>query len=200
MKNNNKILIPLGIGAAVGLIALAVTSKKSASLPILVNDTPSGADQTTPPAPVINVNKVLAKGSTGIEVKELQKLLGFKGVDIDGIFGNQTEGQLLKLKGVKSTSLSKFKSLPNLNQNIYPIGTKLMANVSFVSPTNLYDAIKKADGTYESNYEVGTTVNYGEEIGVIKAVNGTGSWYLIYRDSFWNGGYYFVKASEVKKI
>jgi peptidoglycan hydrolase-like protein with peptidoglycan-binding domain len=51
---------------------------------------------------------MLKKGSKGLEVKELQKRLGFKGADIDGDFGTKTESALFAMKAVKQTSLNQF--------------------------------------------------------------------------------------------
>mgnify|MGYP006198361269 CR=1 FL=1 len=192
---NKKVLIPVGIGVGVGLLALALSSKKSS--PVVVDTAATGADQTALPAPTLDLSKILAKGSTGLEVKELQRLMS---ITADGVFGSQTEARLFALKGVKSTSLSRYKTLPNINQNIYPVGTKVMSNIDFNTDTKLYQALQKADGTYVATDFIGTTVSYGEEIGTVIGVNGTGSWYLIYRDSFWTGGHYFVKAAEIKKI
>jgi len=204
---NKKVLIPVGIGLGAGLLALALISKKS-STPVLVSDAPppTGGGQTTPTT-TINLNKILAKGSTGLEVKELQKLLGFTGLDVDGDFGSQTETRLFYLKGVKSTSLNKYKTLPNVNHNILPIGTKVMANSGVNTPTKLYTALQKADGSFYTNNQVATSVNYGDEVGTIKGIDSTGNWYLVLRSEwtyfpvvYFNDVYRYVKASEVKKI
>ena len=56
----------------------------------------------------LNFNLMLKKGSKGLEVKELQKRLGFKGYDIDGDFGTKTESALFAMKAVKQTSLNQF--------------------------------------------------------------------------------------------
>ena len=67
----------------------------------------------------LDLDMVLAKGSNGMEVAELQRILvnqynaelGFTGRDKDGIdgdFGTMTEKALLKVKGVKQISLKEF--------------------------------------------------------------------------------------------
>ena len=67
----------------------------------------------------LNLDMVLSKGSQGIEVTELQRILvnqynqdlGFTGIDKDGIdgdFGNMTENALMKVKGVKKISLRQI--------------------------------------------------------------------------------------------
>lgn len=63
----------------------------------------------------LNFNKVLKIGVNSCETARLQKELNnnisapFVGLKIDGYFGSATEAQLLKQKGVKETTLNKFK-------------------------------------------------------------------------------------------
>jgi hypothetical protein len=194
---NKKVLIAVGIGLGVGLLALALTSKKS-STSVLVTDTlpPTGGGQTTPTT-TINLNKILAKGSTGLEVKELQRLMS---ITADGIFGSQTESRLYQLKGVLKASINQYKSLPTINTTSLPIGTRVMANSGINTETKLYTALQKADGSFYTNNEVSETVNYGNEIGTIKGMDATKNWYLVLRPEFFTDTYYFVKAIDVKKI
>ncbi|PKB18382.1 peptidoglycan-binding protein [Flavobacterium sp. 5] len=56
----------------------------------------------------LNFNLTLKKGSKGLEVKELQKRLGFASSDIDGDFGVKTESALFAMKKVKQTTLNQF--------------------------------------------------------------------------------------------
>ena len=56
----------------------------------------------------LNLNLMLKKGSKGLEVKELQKRLGFTGSNVDGDFGTKTESALFAMKGVKQTTLNQF--------------------------------------------------------------------------------------------
>lgn len=69
----------------------------------------------------LNMDLVLAKGSEGAEVYELQRILtdelgynlGVGGEEkngIDGVFGNITENAVLKAKGVKQVTLKDFKN------------------------------------------------------------------------------------------
>jgi hypothetical protein len=61
------------------------------------------ADSTIP----FDVNKVLSKGSTGDEVKSLQK--GLKGgLKIDGNFGALTEARLKAITGKTSMSIRQY--------------------------------------------------------------------------------------------
>lgn len=70
---------------------------------------------------LLNEDLVLAKGSQGAEVMELQRILkdelgyelGSTGVDndgVDGIFGSITEKALFQAKGSKEIKLKDFKN------------------------------------------------------------------------------------------
>lgn len=58
----------------------------------------------------LNKNKVLAQGTTGAEVREMQRMIGLSGSDVDGIFGPQTLAALQNAAGVTSTTLAKLPS------------------------------------------------------------------------------------------
>lgn len=155
-------------------------------------------DETKPIAPTIDKNKILSKGSTGLEVKELQKLMG--SLTVDGIFGSQTEARLFKLKAVKSISINQYKSSPTININALPIGTSVMANKGSVgTEITTYKAVQLADNSFRADYNNKHTFEFGELIGVIKGKNGAGNYYLIEVDSLWNF-MVFAKADEVKKV
>ena len=106
LKNKNTLLIA-GIVVLIGGFAI---SKWLKSMPKPINsDAFEGLD----------LDMVLAKGSNGREVSELQRILlnqygadlGFTGVEKDGVdgdFGTMTENALLKVKGVKQISLKEF--------------------------------------------------------------------------------------------
>lgn len=53
-------------------------------------------------------NKVLSKGSTGDEVKSLQKAL--KGLKVDGVFGALTEKRLKAVTGKTSISITDYNT------------------------------------------------------------------------------------------
>ncbi len=159
----------------------------------------STVDETQPLPIVIDQNKILLRGSRGLEVKELQKLMN---ITADGIFGIQTETRLLQLKGVKSTSLNSYKNSPGINQNALAIGTKVMANL--VSGTPVYKAILKADGTYYSDYSIFRYVDFGKLVGTVLGKNAAGNWYLISGTDLFGDekptSRYYVKATDVVKI
>ncbi len=55
--------------------------------------------------PKLDTTKILSRGSKGLEVNQLQKLLG---IEIDGDFGGKTEAALFAKKKVKSISINQF--------------------------------------------------------------------------------------------
>jgi hypothetical protein len=62
------------------------------------------------PENTIDTTKVLSKGSTGEEVKSLQKALG-GGLKVDGVFGALTENRLKSVTGKISISLREYNAL-----------------------------------------------------------------------------------------
>ena len=185
-------------GGAVILGALGIyliTKNKSSQTPIIEDETI--IDETEPAPAVLDSNLVLQLGSRGQEVATLQKLMS---ISADGVFGSQTESRLFQLKGVKKVSINQYRLLPTINTTSLSIGTRVMANSGTNTATKLYTAIQKADGSFYTNNEVAESVNYGNEIGTIKGVDATKNWYLILRPEFFTDTYYYVKASEVKKI
>jgi hypothetical protein len=61
-------------------------------------------------------NKILKKGSKGIEVTTLQKAL--KKVDVDGDFGIGTENRLKQVTGLAEISINQYNQLIERLQNI----------------------------------------------------------------------------------
>lgn len=170
------------------------TKNKANNVPV---DVVPEITEETPPPPTADINLILQKGSKGLEVATLQKLMG---IVADGVFGAQTEARLKALKGVTKTSLKQYKALPTINTNTLPINSKVMSNINAFTPTTLYLAKKKADGSFFSDYKDTIKVDYGKEIGVIKSKDGTGYWYVVLVEGLFSDDYYFVKSSEVKKI
>jgi hypothetical protein len=98
MDTKKKALIVSGLLIAVGgyYIYKNMTNKSSSAEEIIAEDTLT-----------FDTNKVLAKGSTGEEVKSLQR--GLKGgLKVDGIFGDKTEARLKAITGVTSTSIRQY--------------------------------------------------------------------------------------------
>lgn len=94
MKNNQKILF-----VSVGLIAFGIYlffKQKSVLVEENIETETGKADW----------NKVLKKGSQGIEVEVLQKAL--KQLTVDGDFGGLTETRLKRVMGVTETSINKY--------------------------------------------------------------------------------------------
>ena len=105
MKKKN---IYIGIGVLAGLLILSKIFKSMRK--------PS-VEQVSK----LNMDLVLAKGSEGAEVFELQRILkdelgydlGYTGIDnngIDGKFGNITENALTKAKQVKQITLKEMSN------------------------------------------------------------------------------------------
>lgn len=80
------------------------------------NQAPEGVDVNIDPgsgsgltidklSKTLNRNKTLSQGSTGPEVRELQRLVG---ADADGVFGPMTLAALQRAAGVSSTTLAKL--------------------------------------------------------------------------------------------
>lgn len=196
MKNKNIYLYGALAIVGIGLGFYFLTKDKT---PVI--DETTIIDETLPAlpsAPTFNPNLILLKGSKGQEVIALQKLMS---ITADGIFGTQTETRLFNLKGVKKASINQYKSLPTINSNTYPVGTRVMANINPTTPTWGRDAIQKADGSFYSTYKKIISFDFGQEMGVVKGKNGTGTWYLI-AFTGWSGNVtmYFVPANEIKKI
>jgi type V secretory pathway adhesin AidA len=71
---------------------------------------PTSADEIAPNNTIqFDTTKVLSNGSTGEEVKSLQKALK-GGLKVDGIFGDKTEARLKKITGQISTSIRAYNT------------------------------------------------------------------------------------------
>ncbi|RUT67731.1 LPXTG cell wall anchor domain-containing protein [Flavobacterium cupreum] len=205
LKNEDKLLIGGGL-LAVGTIGFLYWKKKKKEKEndLLLDDIPEPPTVVSNPVPTagatLDRNKVLSKGSKGLEVRELQRLLGVK---IDGDFGSNTLTALQKKKGVAKISLAGYiiakpvagnatKAIPTAL--VTPkAGQKLMANMDKVS---LFNAKRTASGVYFNDGSkpfFGSSINYGQYIGTFVAEK-LGGQYLIKRDDV----YYFVNANAVK--
>lgn len=126
------------------------------------NQEPQEQTPTTPVAPVLpaqlNRDKVLRKGQTNAEIKELQRLLNVK--PMSGFFGNLTEAALLKAKGLREVSLNQFAATPNM-----PTVSTNTANVVTANGLKIGDAVEvkvlSATGyknIYRNNINISTGV------------------------------------------
>ena len=204
LKNEDKLLIGGGL-LAVGTIGFLYWKKKKKENEdnLLIDDIPEPPTVVNPIPQVgasLDRNKVLSKGSKGLEVRELQRLLG---VTIDGDFGANTLKALQAKKGVSTISLTSYittKTVANTAIKAIPtalvvpkVGQKVMANMDKVS---LFNAKRTASGVYFNDGTkpfFGSSLNYGQHIGTFVASK-TGGQYLIKRDNV----YYFVNAYAVK--
>jgi hypothetical protein len=96
MKNKKTVLIVSALLIGVGAYYIYVMNKKSN-----VELVPELEAENT-----LDTTKVLSKGSTGEEVKRLQKALGT--LKVDGDFGVLTEKRLKAITGKTSISLREY--------------------------------------------------------------------------------------------
>jgi hypothetical protein len=204
VSNENKVLIGVAV-IGVGALGFLYWKKKQNEANDILNDIPEVAEPTTAttnPIPQMGTsldrNKILAKGSKGIEVRELQRLLGVK---IDGDFGNITLTALIAKKRVTQISLNGFsskikiktKSIAKPIAKVLPkVGEKLLA----IKDTSLFVAKQGADGKYfgtGAKFFNGGDLKYGDDAGTFVDANAKGS-YLV--KIF--GGFAFIKADAVK--
>jgi peptidoglycan hydrolase-like protein with peptidoglycan-binding domain len=96
---NEKIKKYALIGGGV-LVVLYIINK-------LLNSSPKPpSPMEVEPNALIDEDKVLSKGSLGIEVEKLQEKLG--NLVVDGIFGVKTEARLKAVKGVDKITLREL--------------------------------------------------------------------------------------------
>jgi hypothetical protein len=206
VSNENKVLIGVAI-LGVGALGFLYWKNKQNEDNDALNDIPEETEPTTTitnPIPQTGVsldrNKLLAKGSKGLEVRELQRLLGIK---IDGDFGNITLTALLAKKGVTGISLNTFTT----KTKVKPIAKTITKTVAKVLPrageklqvikdTTLFIAKKGANGKYfgtGDKFFNGGDLKYGDSAGTFVDANATGSYLVKIFD-----GFAFVKADSVK--
>ena len=101
MTNNQKILL-----VSVGLIGLGLYLfyKQGKQDSELAKE--SESDSNSNVSTKADWNKVLKKGSTGVEVEVLQKAL--KQLDVDGDFGTKTETRLKNVTGLNQISINQY--------------------------------------------------------------------------------------------
>lgn len=215
VSNENKVLIGVTVIGVGALGFLYWRKKQNEALDNTVDDVTEFAEpspQNTNPNPQtgasLNRNRLLAKGSKGLEVRELQRLLG---VPIDGDFGAITLAALLAQKGVTKISINAFAKKTNTKTNVKTklksiakpiaktvatvlprVGQKLQA----IKDTSVFVAKQAANGKYFGTGEKffsGGDLKYGDSAGTFLALNGNGN-YLV--KIF--GGVAFVKADAVK--
>jgi hypothetical protein len=100
-NNKNVLLVSLGL-IGLGLYYFYKQSKQVAEIA-------QGQSDESGVISIADWNKVLKKGSKGIEVKILQKSL--KQLVVDGDFGAKTEARLKNVVGVTEVSLNKYNEL-----------------------------------------------------------------------------------------
>lgn len=102
MRNNQKVLfVSLGL-IGLGLYYFYRQSKQVAEIA-------QGQSGENGVRSIADWNKVLKKGSKGVEVSILQKAL--KQLVVDGDFGAKTQARLKSVVGVTEVSLNKYNEL-----------------------------------------------------------------------------------------
>ena len=204
VSKENKVLIGTAVVGAGFLGFLYWKKKKKEAEESLVSYTPEPIAPIGPvgenPKPVVGAvldkNKLLFKGSKGLEVRELQRLLGVK---IDGDFGNITLTALLAKRGVTKISINAFskrKVATKAKPTAFVLPKKGQKVMAIQNDVSVFNAQKTAEGTYFNTGTkpfIGGSFSYGEHIGVFVASK-VGGQYLVER----NGVYYFVKGNAVK--
>ena len=117
----NKKLIIIGILGLAG-VGYYFYNKKKKETPVLADtseeETNVSTKSTTSTTQNVKSdwNKILKKGSKGIEVRTLQKAL--KKVDVDGDFGIGTENRLKQVTGLSQISINQYnQSIDRLQNN-----------------------------------------------------------------------------------
>jgi LPXTG-motif cell wall-anchored protein len=115
----NKKLIIIGILGLAG-VGYYFYNKKKKDTPVLADTSVDETNVSTKSTTSIPVkpdwNKILKKGSKGIEVRTLQKAL--KKVDVDGDFGIGTENRLKQVTGLSQISINQYnQSIDRLQTN-----------------------------------------------------------------------------------
>ena len=204
VSKENKVLLGTAVVGAGILGFLYWKKKKKEAEEDLMVYTPEPVAPATPKVTiqhpvvgaVLDKNKLLFKGSKGLEVRELQRLLGVK---IDGDFGNMTKAALLAKKGVTKISLNgyaKKKVASKAQPTAFVLPKKGQKVMAIQNDVSVFNAQKTAEGTYFNTGTkpfIGGSFDYGEHIGVFVASK-VGGQYLINR----NGVYYFVNGNAVK--
>jgi hypothetical protein len=201
-KNNDKntaIYIGVALLLGGGIMYVNAKKKKSSTTDAPLTDINAIVDPATKPI-ALYLTKVLSIGSKGLEVERLQALMK---ISADGFFGAQTEAMLYRLKGVKEISLDQYAKIRTINRDVIPNGTKVM--VSNKAGANIFETIKKADGTYYSTGKIAKTIPYGQAVGVIRSQSADGNAYTVFYNDFWNGDLWtgqtvgFVSAANIEK-
>lgn len=132
---NKKVIIAGIIGLA--FVGLYFFMKKKKDEPVLAEteseeseEVQSNNSATSKQKP--NWNKILKKGSTGAEVKVLQKAL--RQIDVDGDFGSGTEKRLIAVTGLNQISVNQYNTL---------IKTKIAKNIASEKTVNWNKILKK---------------------------------------------------------
>lgn len=108
MDNRTKVKI---VSAGLILLGLYYFYKQSKQVPESAKEDGASTDNSATTPPKTDWDRVLKRGSKGVEVGILQKAL--KTLDVDNDFGKLTEARLLKVMKVTETSLNQYNKFIN---------------------------------------------------------------------------------------
>jgi len=147
-----------------------------------------------PTKPRAKGDLILKNGSRGIEVVELQKLLG---ITADGIFGPVTERTLFAKKGVLQISLNQYATTTNQNSTMLKAGDRVKAiNIRGV---DLFKAFSRPNNVFYTNFVKEGFASYNEPIGIIKSVGESQTAYSVRTFASMEQKVVFVKIADVIK-
>lgn len=205
VSNDDKVLIGAGGLGAILLGFLYWKKKQAEKVADLPVYTPEVVETASTPKPVntpvqgatLDRNKLLKVGSKGLEVRELQRLLG---INIDGDFGSkETLPALQKARGVSEISLNAFVKkkvttaslVKALLPKSYPKkGQKLLA---VKDGTVIMISRQRADGVYYNSGSTFRTLKYGDDSGEFVGLGNKGQYLIKFM-----GVFCFVDGNSVK--
>ena len=173
-------------GLAIAAVLAVIYFVKGKSTPVdtaqppVKNPTPQTQVVVNNQIIVLDGSLMLSVGSSGNEVKELQRLLG---VDIDGSFGTQTQTALFNKKGLKQTTLYQYQNTPDRVPHNFKLGDTLVVNAPNGVIVNTLDLQNDVDYVYTGDHVtlqnndvagevVQLTVNTDQEPGYVVKQSG----------------------------
>lgn len=203
MKNKN-LLIVLGlIGIAVGGYFLfnkedkKIVENQNNNDEENIDETIQEPIQNVIPNKPLDYSKVLKLGSTGAEVKELQRLLG---ISQDGVFGPQTQSALFNKRGVYQTTLNLYTYVAGSLVYNHKIGDSIY--VKSTVPTVNYENYSK--NSISNSFQptgLTTTFHANEYVGKVveKRVSEDGKpLYMVEKNNVLFSSYVLVSEKYIK--
>lgn len=199
----NEVLIVGGVVIAIGAIYF-LSNKKDNYIqePVLqpgAETNPVVNPVSTPAFTGPNKNLLLQKGSKGIEVYELQKLLK---ITPDGAFGSQTESALFNKKAVKKITLNDYSKIKDVLATTLKVGDIVKpSSIMGVIGTKVYENVTN-NGQYTNTKKHIDTYHNGEYIGKIISITSDKTYSVILGNHPLTGKDQILWAltSEIQKV